>query len=371
VLKGFYLSLYIGSAPAPRELMDALVSVQVTQTAGNRNGFQLQFSTAKLGRVATDFAPSGFLDPLTRVQIVVTLAGTPSILMDGLVSRQDAAPSSEPGAGTLTLTGEDISLSLDLVDLSGLPYPAMPIEAQVALNLIPLAAFGGIPEIIPSVFVDIPNPLDKIALHIGTSFAYIKYLAGQVGYVFYVKPGPNLGQNQVYWGPEIRWGEIQPALSINSDAATNVESLSFSYDGISATLFAFMVQIPQTTFSIPVPVPDVGILRPPLARRQPIPFKLELLKDSHRKGPIRAAGLALAKASQAADALTGNGTLNVLRYGRILQSRSLVDVRGAGSAYDGTYFVKSVTHNIKRGEYKQSFSLVREGLVPLSRSVQV
>jgi len=71
-----------------------------------------------------------------------------------------------------------------------------------------------------------------------------------VGYVFYVKPGPNLGQNQVYWGPEIRWGEIQPALSINSDAVTNVESLSFSYDGISATLFAFMVQIPQTTFSI-------------------------------------------------------------------------------------------------------------------------
>jgi hypothetical protein len=69
--------------------------------------------------------------------------------------------------------------------------------------------------------------------------------------------------------------------------------------------------------------------------------------------------------------VTGSGTLNVLRYGRILQSRSLVDVRGTGQAYDGTYFVKSVTHNIKRGEYKQSFSLVREGLVPLSQQVQV
>jgi hypothetical protein len=371
VLKGFYLSLYIGGAPAPRELIDALVSVQVTQTAGNRNGFQLQFSTAKLSRITTDFLPSGFLDPLTRVQIVVTLAGAQNILMDGLVSRQDIAPSNEPGAGTLTITGEDVSLSLDLVDLSGLPYPAMPIEARVAINIAPLAGFGGIPEIIPTVFIDIPNPLERYAIHTGTSFAYLKYMASQVGYVFYVTPGPNLGENQVYWGPEIRWGDVQPALSINSDASTNVESLTFGYDGVSATLFAFMVQIPETTFSIPIPVPNVGILRPALAQREPFPFKLQFLKDSHRLGPIRAAGLALAKASQAADAVTGNGTLNVLRYGRILQSRSLVDVRGAGLTYDGTYFVKSVTHNIKRGEYKQSFSLVREGLVPLTQQVQV
>jgi hypothetical protein len=370
VLKGFYLTIYVGGSPAPQELIDALLSVQVTQTAGNRNGFQLQFSLAKLGRIQTDFLPNGTIDPLTRIQIVVTVAGTPTVIMDGLVSRQDLAASNDPGAGTLTITGEDISLALDLIDLSGLPYPCIPFEGQVAINLAPLAAFGTIPEIIPSVFVDIPNPLDRWTIHAGTSFGHIKYLAGLCGYVFYIRHG-DLGTNWAYWGPEIRWGDVQPALSINSDASTNVESLSFGYDGTGATLFAFMVQIPQTTFSIPIPVPPVGILRPPLAQREPIPFKLQLLKDSHRRGAIRAAGLAVAKAAQAADAVTGNGTLNVLRYGRILESRSLVDVRGAGLAYDGTYFVKSVTHNIKRGEYKQSFSLVREGLVPLSQQVQV
>lgn len=370
MLKGFYLSVYFGGRPARRELIDALISAQVTQTAGARNGFQLQFSTAKLSLLATDLLPQGFFDPLTRVQLVVTIGGTPTVLMDGLISRQDVAASNEPGASTLTVTGEDISLAMDLLDLSGLPYPAMPIEAQVALNLLPLAPFSTIPEIIPSVFVDVPNPLDKIALHIGTSYQYVQYLAGQVGYVFYVTPGP-LGVNQAYWGPEIRWGTVQPALSVNSDALTNVESLSFGYDGMSAKLFAFMVQVPNTTVSIPIPVPNVGVLRPPLVKRQPIPFKLELLRDSHRLGPLRAAGLALAKSAQAADAVTGSGTLNVLRYGRILKSRSLVDVRGAGLAYDGTYFVKSVTHNIKRGEYKQSFSLVREGIVPLTRKVAV
>jgi hypothetical protein len=41
----------------------------------------------------------------------------------------------------------------------------------------------------------------------------------------------------------------------------------------------------------------------------------------------------------------------------------VVGVRGCGAAYDGFYCVNSVTHNLKRGEYKQSFELSRDGLV--------
>lgn len=372
MLKGFYLSVYVNGSPAPREVIDAIVSVTVTQAAGQRSGFQMQLSTAKGGRILGDLLPSGFFDPiLTRVQLVVTISGRANVIFDGLIARQEVGPSSEPGASTLTITGEDLSLAMDLVELSGMPYPACTVEGIVALNLAPFLALGMIPEIVPSVFVDVPNPLDHIFIHTGTCLSYVKYLASQVGYVFYVSPSDTLGVNHAYWGPEIRWGEVQPALSINSDAHTNVESLSFAYDGTQATLFAFMVQIPHTNVSIPIPVPNVAVLRPPLVSRQPIPFKLELLSDSHRLGPIRAAGLALAKSALAADAVTGQGTLNVLRYGRLLKSRSLVDVRGAGRAYDGTYYVKSVTHTIKRGEYKQSFSLVREGTVPLSDRVAV
>jgi hypothetical protein len=41
----------------------------------------------------------------------------------------------------------------------------------------------------------------------------------------------------------------------------------------------------------------------------------------------------------------------------------LVGVRGAGLAYDGLYYVNSVTHNLKRGSYKQNFALSRDGLI--------
>ena len=51
---------------------------------------------------------------------------------------------------------------------------------------------------------------------------------------------------------------------------------------------------------------------------------------------------------------------------RVAIARILVGVRGAGVAYDGLYYVSSVTHNIKHGEYKQSFQLSRDGLISLT-----
>ena len=79
----------------------------------------------------------------------------------------------------------------------------------------------------------------------------------------------------------------------------------------------------------------------------------------------------LAEASRSADAVTGDGTLNVTRYGRVLKARQLVGVRGAGLAFDGLYYVNSVTTNIKRGEFKQSFKLSRNALVSITPRVPV
>ena len=81
-------------------------------------------------------------------------------------------------------------------------------------------------------------------------------------------------------------------------------------------------------------------------------------------------GLNLVKATARAQALvdestdnvvTASGTLDALRYGAILEARALVGLRGAGLSYDGFYYVQSVTHSIRKGEYKQNFTLTREG----------
>ena len=91
---------------------------------------------------------------------------------------------------------------------------------------------------------------------------------------------------------------------------------------------------------------------------------LTLLKDTAKLSPVAALGKGLAMAAgTTADAVTADGSLNVLRYGHVLKSRQLVGVRGAGLAFDGLYYVKRVDSTLKAGEFKQQFSLARNGLI--------
>ena len=381
MLKGVYLTLLMGPAvavPVPKSVADALSGVQVTTASGSRSGFQLTFTLAKNSPLTTTLIPAGLFDPLTRVIVVVTIGGLPSVIMDGLITQQQVSVGNEAGQSTLTVTGEDVSRAMDLFDLTGQPWPAMPPEARVALMVAKYAVLGIIPAVIPSVLLDVPNPLAEIPKQQGTDFAYINQLADDVGYVFYVEPGPAPGVNVAYWGPEVKVGVPQPALNVNMDAETNVESLSFTLDGMSKTLYVLYVQNLLTKAPIPIPIPDITPLNPPLGLRPPVPLRVKSLPDKEdpddydapaKYTPVQAALIGMAKAAKSADAVSASGSLNVLRYGRVLRARSLVGVRGAGRAYDGLYYVKSVTHDIKRGEYRQSFTLTRNALISITPRV--
>ncbi len=367
MLKGIHLSLLIGPAvpaPVPREVLDALTGVQVTTTAGQVSGFQLTFTLSNRSPLQTIFLLSGGSPiPLIRVVIVATVNGTPEVLMDGVMTNHQVSPGAEAGYSTLTVTGEDLTRVMDYIDFSGVPYPAMPPEVRVVLILAKYAFLGVIPLVIPSVLIDVPIPIDRIPRQQGTDLAYVKQLADDVGYVFYLTAGPAPGSSVAYWGPDIKVGVPQPALNTNMDAATNVDGIQFSFDSEHKTLPVVFIQNPQTKVPIPIPIPDITPLNPPLGAIPPIPKNITPIVGSAKLSPMQAALIGLARAAQTADAVTGNGTLDVLRYGRILQARSLVGVRGAGDAFDGLYYVKSVTHQIKAGEYKQSFTLARNGLL--------
>jgi hypothetical protein len=372
MLKGFYLSLLIGPAvpvPPPKVVLESLLSVQVNSST-ERSGFQLTFGVSKSSPLLTAMLPAGYFDPMiTRVILIVTVGGFPNVIMDGIVTRQELAPSSEPGQSTLTITGEDLSVLMDVLDMTGLPLP-MPDPAQVALILAKYLVFGIIPLVIPPIFTDVPIVVERIPTQNGTDRSYVNQLAAQNGYVFYVEPGPAPGANLAYWGPDIRIPIPQPALNINMDAHTNVESMTFSLDGLAKRILVQFVMDPVTKkIPIPIPLPNISILRPPLGARLTPPAKVEFSRDISKLNPVQAVARALGRTAATSDAITVSGSLNVLRYGRVLRSRQLVGVRGGGLAYDGLYYVKSVTHNIKRGEYKQSFNLSRDGLISLTPRV--
>lgn len=370
MLKGIDLQLYIGPLvpiPAPREVIEALNELTVTTNDIGESGFQMSFTISTRSPLHTLFLLSGGSSiKILRVVIVVIQNGTPQVLMDGVVTKHDIVPGNDTQHAKLNITGTDISVLMDMIDFSGFPFPAMPAEGRVALMLLKYAALGVLPLVIPSVLIDVVIPTSRIPAQKGTDLTYIKELASKVGYVFYIDPGPMPGQSIAYWGPKIKVGNPQPALNINMDAHTNVESLQFSFDNNLNAIPTIFYQEEKTKVIIPIPIPPITPLNPPLGLIPPLPNRLESVSkddDLSKFSLPQSIMIGLAKASNLADAVTGTGELNVLRYGRILKARQLVGVRGAGFAYDGLYYVNSVTHKIKRGEYKQSFKLSRNGLV--------
>jgi hypothetical protein len=372
MLKGFYLTLLVGPVvpvPVPKPVLDALTGVQVTVAAGSASGFQLTFTLNNRSPLHTLFLIAGAQAPLMRVIITLTINGTPNVLMDGVMTNQQVSPGSKPGESTLTITGEDLTKLMSLQDFSGLPYPAIPAAARVMLIVAKYAMFGIIPLVIPSPFADLPNPVERIPKHKWTDLKYIERLACDAGYVFYIDAGPAPGTNVAYWGPEIKVGIPQPALNCDMDAHTNVESLSFNFDSANTTLPVVFIQNSLTRVAIPIPIPKLNPLQPPLGLIPAPVTNITMLKDTAKLSPIAALGKGLATASRSMDAVSGHGSLDVVRYGRLLKARQLVGVRGVGMAFDGPYFVKSVTTNLKQGELKQSFELTRNGLVSITPRV--
>jgi hypothetical protein len=367
VLKGIHVSLLIGPAvpiPVSQEVLDALTNVQVISSNDDKmNGFELTFVLSTRSPLHTIFLLSaGSPIPLIRVVIAVVINGTTEVLMDGVMTQHEIKPGTDAAHATLIVKGKDLTAVMDYLEFN-IPYPAMPAEARVALMLAKYLPFGVIPLVIPSILIDVPIPVERIPNQRGTDLNYIRWLAKRVGYVFYLEPGPAVGTSVAYWGPEIKVGMPQPALNINMDAHTNVESMSFTFDTERRTLPIIYLHNKETKAIIPIPVLDITPLNPPLGLIPPIPLQTKPVRGMAKYSPVEALLIGVAKAAKSSDAVKGTGSLDVLRYGRVLRARKLVGVRGAGLAFDGLHYVTSVTHQIKRGEYKQNFTLSRNGLI--------
>jgi hypothetical protein len=351
--------------PVPQVVLDALTGVTVKTTSGETSsGFELTFTLSNRSPLHTVFLLSGgAMPPIIRVIIVATVNGTPHVLMDGVMLDYQVSPGTDDANSVLTVRGKDLTALMDFVDFSGLPYPALPNFARVTTILAKYAALGIVPLAIPELFTDPPFPTSRIPRQKGKDLAYIQRLAKESGYVFYLDPGPVPGASVAYWGPEIKVGVPQPALNTNMDAHTNVESLRFSFDKEKKKMPVVFILEEISKSVIPVPIPDITPLNPPLGLVPPVPPKFEPLYNSVFASPLQAVLMGVAEASRSSDAVFATGGLDVLRYGRVLKARRLVGVRGAGPAFDGLYYVRSVTHSIKRGEYKQSFELARNALV--------
>jgi hypothetical protein len=356
---GIRLILLMGQTiplPAPREALSALTSVEVTNDAKNGDGFQMTFTLTKDQPLDYSLLQGGALNPSTRVIIGVILGTMPQVLIDGIITHHQHAPSNDPGQSTLTVTGKDVSIMLDLEEKNE-KYENQPDFLIVTRLIAGYAEYGLIPQVTPTT--DVPIMLDRIPRQHETDLKFIQRMGERNGFVFYVEP-LTFGVNTAYWGAPNRLSLPQPALSLGQGPSTNLKSLNFTQDALAPVNTSGTFVEPITKTAIPIPqLPSLRI--PPLALSPTAALRTVLMRDTSNQNPAQAATSALAKATNAPDSVTGTGEIDSVRYGNVLRARKLVGISGVGVSYDGNYYVQRVTHSITRGDYKQSFTVSREG----------
>jgi hypothetical protein len=371
---GVRLVLWMGKTvphPAPFEVLDALLKVEVTNDDEHGDGFQLTFSLGKDKSMDYGLLRSGVLEPFTRIIIGVILGATPEVLIDAVVAYHEILPGNDPRTSELRVTGKDVSQMLDL-EQKNAKYENQADFLIVTQLIGAYTQYGLVPQVTPTT--DVPIMTERIPRQHETDLKFIKRLAKRNGFVFYIEP-VTFGVNTAYWGPEKRLGVPQPSLTMNMGPWTNVTSLHFSNDALSPVATKGTFVEPITKISIPIPsLPSLRI--PPLSESSVEAKRTVLMRNTANQSPVQAAINALATVTGAPEAVKGEGELETVRYGYVLRARKLVGVRGVGTTYGGNYYVSSVKHIIEIGypqenaAYKQEFKICKEGtgaLLPVVR----
>jgi hypothetical protein len=141
----------------PVDVSDALERVEIDSAIGERGTFRLTF------RVDRATLPERFLrdsGDLLRVVLVLDEGRGTSVIMDGVMVVHTLTTGSE-GEPSLTVSGEDLTLLMDLVDV-GRSFPDVPVEARVQALLAGYSAFGVVPLVILPPLPSTPIPAERI-----------------------------------------------------------------------------------------------------------------------------------------------------------------------------------------------------------------
>lgn len=375
MIGGLKIQLLLGAQvplPASAGVIDALQGAEITHDDEGRSGFELVFRAGRSGLpdlLDQPLLQSSALKPFNRVIVVAFFGALPQVLMDGIITMQQLQPGGAPAATTLSVTGEDVSVMMDMEEKQ-VAHPGLS-DPLIAMRIIAgYARYGLVPLVVPPATAGVPLITKLIPMQRGTDLQYLHHMAQRYDYVFYVTPGKLPGINEAYFGPHIRRSLPQRALSVDLGTETNVTQVRFRYAALAAEKVKGAVQ--DSLLGATLPVRTFGPSNLPLSRGVGAGQVRTVLPEIEGGLTVQQAmGRAQGRTDRSLErTVVAEGEVEASRYGAALRARQLVDLRGAGESYDGTYYVKRVTHVIQKGQYRQRFTLTRQGigaLLPMVR----
>lgn len=290
-----------------------------------------------------------------RITVMAAFPKQTEVVFDGYVSHVSARTNAQSANMTVEIRGVDASYHMNQQEKTRIwrdqTYEAIAAEIFKQYEFKPFIA-------------DAPQQ-GASAVQVAqrsTDHRFLRELARRRGYEFYV-----LGGN-AYFRPADLTTQPQKLIAINFGAQTNCDDLQFDSDGTAPTLASvsyFDALEGKARIDAPTEsgLPALGTkLLSSLRGQVNMPQARRIARGMGFSSQAQAAGYAAGMLRRNAWWVTASGSLNGSRYGRVLRSRKLVTVKGAGPNLNGNYYVRKVQHHLTARTYEMQFELARNAL---------
>lgn len=348
--------LQVAGVPAPAPILEAVQEIEVESSLEEASLLRVRFCIDQTPVGDWSILERDPFRPLIPLGVRVQRGlGPPEAIVNGYVTDQAVSYGTGSGSSTLEVTAMDVTYLMNLEEKAR-PWPNMPDSAIAAAIF---GRYGVVPEVDPTAPV-LTEP-EGTSTQRGSDIRYLRRLARRNGFDCYVHPEPLSGVEVGRFGSRRTVGPPQAVITVGAGTETNVSDFHVHYEMVQPTAAVAATVDPVTgTPQVAAPVASelpLGV-EPALTRVLPPP-----LSRPADTGAIRSADLQRAiqaTMDRASWALLASGTVGddvaVLRPGGI------VNVRGAGRAYNGSYFLTRVHHTLTPGCYSQRFEARRNAV---------
>ncbi|HYJ78720.1 MAG TPA: hypothetical protein VEW03_03885 [Longimicrobiaceae bacterium] len=303
------------------------------------------------------------LRPWNRVTIVAAFRDHSDVIIDAYISHVNVATDRQQGTMTVQIRGVDASYRLNLEEKCKVWTADSVSGGELTYEEIARTVLGTykLRPVLPTTPATGGGPTPAVVQR-GTDLRFLRELARRKGYEFYVRGG------DAHFHPPDLTGTPQKLIAVNFGEETNCDTLTVNVDGTLPTR-AVMSRIDPLTGQ-PETVTSTGSELPPLGT-----MTLDSLRgaSSVPQTTVAVRRQGAGTRAQMQDYVNGllrrhawwvvaRGTLDGLRYGRVLRSRKLVTIKGLGRVYNGNYYVRKVTHTLGPRSYSMQFEAGRNAL---------
>lgn len=353
-----FFQIRIAFAPLPAPLLWALDGIQAECSVDSASILRLRFRLART--MIGDWDPP--IADIFRPNLPITVAvgaglPIPEVVLNGYV--REIRQTSTGARGMAEVIAMDATATLMNLIEQPMSHPNLD-PATIATLIFGRYAIRPFPlPVAPT-----RTMLDTTTIQRATDARMLREMARALAYECYLQPDPITGLDIGHFHPPLTAVPPQGVLSVDFGAATNLSDFDVGYDTLRPTGAISAGVDPKT--GAPIPAPAVASLQPPegleptLFRMVPPAISRPTSRDAANPAELFRQNQAIVDRSSRA--ITGTGTVDAIKYGRMLRPGLPVLIRGAGRAHSGTWYVTSVSHSISTAAWTQAFRASRNAL---------